>query len=398
MPSDHLVLPRPLPDETLYSLVARVYSLNDDTNEREFCTRLLGDTEMLRVADTEVDFPWFERVTDGFYGDSKIFLGNTTLCGFYGRLGASPDVEAPREFPPGNEPLKISTGLATLANGRPHIWKGCWSCVFQDERDHGMAYWHRTHQLPGVVVCLKHGEPLFELTLLHRERQRDFILPGRVAAQFDFNPGGPTVPMDSLANRLAAMANEILLDDILDNSPAVIQGALLDGFNMTGLVKRGGRIDKHGFTERFRDFYRNLCDTKEFSPHLGERSLMRLADLLTGAVQLLPATLTVMLVLWLFGSWGLFRERCVWRNAFQMGAASQDFLVMKKSSARDQEKLRATHRQACVDFLQSHPGAIRTEFWHSQPKSCRWLCVHDEEWLALQLPLNYACHRQMQLF
>jgi hypothetical protein len=39
----------------------------------------------------------------------------------------------------------------------------CPSCISADLDDYGMAYWHRKHQLPGVVVCTTHGEPLYSL-------------------------------------------------------------------------------------------------------------------------------------------------------------------------------------------------------------------------------------------
>jgi hypothetical protein len=36
----------------------------------------------------------------------------------------------------------------------------CKSCVEKDRREFGVAYWHRVHQIPGVLVCPDHGDLL----------------------------------------------------------------------------------------------------------------------------------------------------------------------------------------------------------------------------------------------
>lgn len=47
----------------------------------------------------------------------------------------------------------------------------CPSCVSEDVGFHGIAYWRRAHQLPGLSACTKHGTVLFEVAghwLLHK--------------------------------------------------------------------------------------------------------------------------------------------------------------------------------------------------------------------------------------
>lgn len=106
-----------------------------------------------------------------------------------------------------------------------------------------------------------------------------------------------------------------------------------------------------------------------------------------------------MLGLWVIGSWGLFREHCAWRKAMHSDTSSLAFPLLKKAAAKFPEDSRMTHRQACIDFIQSHPGTMRRDFWNSHPRSCRWLCTHDEDWLDFQLPLSYSHHRiQLKLF
>lgn len=52
------------------------------------------------------------------------------------------------------------------------LWSGnqarlCRDCVSEDLSHHGISYWHRSHQLPGVTWCTKHHRPLSHLSCQH---------------------------------------------------------------------------------------------------------------------------------------------------------------------------------------------------------------------------------------
>lgn len=377
---NQFVLPNILPDETLYSLVARIYQLNAEATEREFCAQLLGDPEALRVADAEVDLSRFEEITWGFYGEAESLLAKTTLGGFYRRLGTVPDIEAPKHAP--DKHHAQPTGLATLSNGRPNIWRTCRSCATKDRAEHGTAYWHRTHQLPGTTVCLKHREPLLELNLPYRDRQGAFISTAQLFDQFGLEPAHADEPPTELLLRIAEIAKKVLLDNAPGNSAEVVQGALVDGLAERGLLTRSGRINKRPFVEEFRAFYSELANTHEFGPFLVQRSLPSFADRLTRETLLLPATLTLMLVYWLFGSWGIFRGRCKWRRCIDAPAVPMPF----STAGRSPDGSRKEHRQACLEFMASVPGASRSDFWHAHPTASRWLAKFDSDWLESRLP------------
>lgn len=36
----------------------------------------------------------------------------------------------------------------------------CYACARQDIEEYGRSYWHREHQIPGVLACWRHGSPL----------------------------------------------------------------------------------------------------------------------------------------------------------------------------------------------------------------------------------------------
>lgn len=53
--------------------------------------------------------------------------------------------------------LKYRLGLVTGRFGAEHPLKACLECLREDRINHGVAYWHLSHQYPGVTLCPKHG-------------------------------------------------------------------------------------------------------------------------------------------------------------------------------------------------------------------------------------------------
>lgn len=53
--------------------------------------------------------------------------------------------------------LKYRLGLVTSRFGAEHPLKACLECVREDRIKHGVAYWHLSHQYPGVTLCPTHG-------------------------------------------------------------------------------------------------------------------------------------------------------------------------------------------------------------------------------------------------
>ena len=60
--------------------------------------------------------------------------------------------------------LKAQMGLAASQFGASHPLKACPGCMQSDANEHGVAYWHVDHQVPGVLVCPLHRTPLLTAT------------------------------------------------------------------------------------------------------------------------------------------------------------------------------------------------------------------------------------------
>jgi hypothetical protein len=81
--------------------------------------------------------------------------------------------------------LKFSLGLLTSGFRANHPLKACRICEREDLTNHGVAYWHRSHQYPTTLACPTHHEPLwFDRSKSDGAARFEWLLPDSVPARF----------------------------------------------------------------------------------------------------------------------------------------------------------------------------------------------------------------------
>lgn len=150
-----------LPDELLFSLASRHHVLACHVRARDTCLELFGHPQRGSAHDLPSRIDEFVSRTIGALGDAETIIRERTVLPFYLALqapvAAANAIAAMRGDKVG--PLKANLGLFAAGFGAMHVLKACPVCMEAD-RTHGTPYWHRSHQLPGVWVCLAHEEPL----------------------------------------------------------------------------------------------------------------------------------------------------------------------------------------------------------------------------------------------
>lgn len=113
------------------------------------------------------------------YGNINIFLDsilsamNSDFINHYIYLKVATIAEKEIEIFTQQHSLIPFLRVANIRNRRPRNWAGeykalafrlikkgvyfCKSCITEDINHHGYSYWRRSHQLPGINWCLKHG-------------------------------------------------------------------------------------------------------------------------------------------------------------------------------------------------------------------------------------------------
>lgn len=147
-------LDEPLPDEMLFSVIAR-YVRMSPVGDTARCLRYLMGPLGAVATDETLRFEHLSAQTDAAWGRSARAIQDTlTLAPFYSTVfgpSGDPSISGPNS--------RCAQWSGFLEPGRPGL-RFCRSCWRRDDNLNDPRYWRRSHQLPGVVTCIWHGEIL----------------------------------------------------------------------------------------------------------------------------------------------------------------------------------------------------------------------------------------------
>ncbi|MEA5025893.1 hypothetical protein SDC9_45764 [bioreactor metagenome] len=160
--------PTPYPDEILYSILAR-YSVKVGNLSAKVALRDLYDITSVTAV---VDLPGHisrlvGRLPLGGYTAEKLIY-NHTLFPFYSPFLSDERAQLVFASMKGDYGGDIHTRIGIMASSihSPHYLRFCPTCAQEDYRTYGELYWHRSHQLTGIVVCDKHKVALRDSSVL----------------------------------------------------------------------------------------------------------------------------------------------------------------------------------------------------------------------------------------
>lgn len=173
--------PRPLPQETIYSICARFTAANS-LSEEKASMYLLGHLRGGFHHEIQHGLSRLEEVSGGSLSASQDLLRERTVLScilpfmtaqqrrtIFERMLISAVPQTSRRM----------IGLSWDGSDVQHFLRRCPDCVSEDRRVRSFTYWHVEHQLLGVWTCPKHGRPLqwlpdkFRQKVNWRQAERD---------------------------------------------------------------------------------------------------------------------------------------------------------------------------------------------------------------------------------
>ena len=152
-------LPTPLPDETLYSIVARFFALCGYSNSKAALRELFGRDTVFPLSCVPGHLEAFARITG--IRLSRLISENTAVPYFQPFLSTQTfELLLQRMRHNAGSAIKLGLGLPASRLGAAEPLRYCEECANSDIANYGTGYWHRAHQLPGVLVCPVHGSVL----------------------------------------------------------------------------------------------------------------------------------------------------------------------------------------------------------------------------------------------
>ncbi len=103
--------------------------------------------------------------------------------------------------------------LPSFGGGNTIFLKWCPKCAELDLSLHGVSYWHRAHQIPGIIACHSHGILLGAFSLGARQRLSSGLLPD-LSGGFCLASSAETKVAKFSAELLQMISNKIEYKDI----------------------------------------------------------------------------------------------------------------------------------------------------------------------------------------
>lgn len=155
--------PDPYPDELLYSVFSRYHLWSGNMNYKETQYDLFGNRSAKPIFDlpSRID-ALIKQLPIGANYSSESFIYNNTLYPYYSVFLPFERADQVLSEMKSDHGGSIHMRIGIMAGGicSTSGLRYCPTCLKDDYETYGEAYWHRTHQAPGVFVCPKHSSYL----------------------------------------------------------------------------------------------------------------------------------------------------------------------------------------------------------------------------------------------
>jgi hypothetical protein len=162
------MIPKPFPDEILYSRIIRYCKINGLSKTQAYL-KLFGKRKV--VINPQLPGHIQELENQGF-GHSKNIIESQTCYKFFINMFPTLETQLIKSMLFGNASHVIrNSQIANFKINDDCTLNYCKSCITEDLNELGVSYWHLVHQLPFQYICPKH------FRLLSKTSSRTFNLP-----------------------------------------------------------------------------------------------------------------------------------------------------------------------------------------------------------------------------
>jgi len=296
-----------LEDECFFSLCSRQHIFWGNHSPGQTLKSLFGTNAGRYPHDFPTNLEQLNEDANSAWGGAEQIINDHTIAPIFFPFQSADHIDQLQDAMKGPNlgPIKYRLGIVTGRFGGEHPLKACYECMAYDREKHGVAYWHLSHQFPGVTVCLEHKILLVESTE-NRQWSRRFkwLLPTEPALH---KPNKPTPPPMVLST-LMAVSKSVLKAAKLGLScrfdPSIVAQVYKEAIQSLATSKLEREIAAENFAR--------YCSHLHECPHFSSLPCTKLCALgLTSKMSRKPRGYChplkhVTLILWLFGSVDLF--------------------------------------------------------------------------------------------
>ena len=251
--------PVPYEDELLYSILGRYHIRSGNISIKATLQDVFSKNSVTAV----VDLPsHINRIIDnmpvGNQYTADYLVDKHTLYSFYSAFLPPENALKIKQYMKGDKGGSIYNKIGLMASSVSlnQYFKFCPQCIKEDMGKYGELYWHRVHQIPGVLVCPKHKIPLY-----------DSQVPVRGFNKHEYKTASSdnckisnekTNYPDEILEKMIILARDIdfLLNNIFANKTLEwFRDQYLNRLKELGFANINGRIKQKDLLKNFVDYY-----------------------------------------------------------------------------------------------------------------------------------------------
>ncbi len=249
----------PYPGELLYSVIARLQERLRTPNVRELMRRLFGH----RAPYPSIPFPCgvgrlVDALPTGHTYSADYILKAHTLFPFYAFFLPVEMADQLRKAMIESNRQSLWRIVAKLHGlvSLPDSLRYCVKCMEDDRQLYGEPYWHRLHQIPGVMICDRHSEYLGQISLpiRHGRFTEELVTAG---SQSGFGVPAPIDwrdPTYRLLLEIAQDARWIIEQSSAPPGLSAFRERYVQVLIERGLARPTGSVKRKEVLARFKDF------------------------------------------------------------------------------------------------------------------------------------------------
>ncbi|MCO4861241.1 TnsD family transposase [Cupriavidus sp. WGlv3] len=253
-----VALSYPYPGELLYSVISQYLSSVGPTSRTELMKALTG-----RQGKPVVDLPKYlnhvSEVTFQSWGLTGLEISNRlTLAPLYTWPLSLADANECLDKLVGSEPAAVHKDLKATGEyvTRPAYLRICPLCLKKDMGTYRCTYWHRVHQIPGLLICPDHNIPLVNTSATYDNQS---IRTWEDANKISLLPGPLATENFTTMQMAQAYAISVALDAMLKGLLPKPKSSFKDYYTLrafdAGIINSTLHVDRRAIITSFLDFY-----------------------------------------------------------------------------------------------------------------------------------------------
>lgn len=250
------LFPRIYEDELFYSIIARYHVLTSNNNFKTTLNEVFVKDTIIPTIEFPSRVDYFTHKLNLNISSDYIIKAHTALP-YYSPFNTKQRIDEISYEMKYGKGMGIKHKIGYIAGSicRKNGIYYCHECVAEEYKENGEAYFHRLHQLQGVIVCNRHMMPLMKYSVDYTSVSRlQFIRLDKERLSRNNEVRLNKIYLEKF-KKIADVAEYIITNDLATWDKEKVYDKYIKNLKDKGLITVSGRIKQNELFEQFRDYW-----------------------------------------------------------------------------------------------------------------------------------------------